>query len=62
VACFGLGSIIGMASLSFVASYPLKALERGAGWLNQATLAAIGGFALYIGVDLMAESWPGLGF
>ena len=62
VACFGLGSIVGMASLSFVASFPLKALERGAGWLNTAAMTAIGCFAFYIGVGLMADSWPALGF
>ena len=61
VLSFGLGSILGMAALSFVASYPLKALERGAAWLHTATLAAIGGFAILIGGGLIAGSWPGLG-
>ena len=61
VLSFGLGSIVGMAALSFVASYPLKALEKGAAWLHTATLAAIGGFAILIGGGLMAGSWAGLG-
>lgn len=62
VLSFGAGSIVGMAALSFVASYPLKALERGAAWLHTATLAAIGAVAVLIGGGLMAESWAGLGY
>lgn len=57
VAFFGLGSIIGMAALSFVASYPLRALERAAGWLNAAAMAAIGCTAILIGANLIVESW-----
>lgn len=57
VAFFGLGSIIGMAALSFVVSYPLRALERTAGWLNRAALAAIGGIAIVIGASLVVENW-----
>ena len=62
VACFGLGSVIGMAALSFIASFPLQALRRGAAWLNHAALGAIGCVAFYVGMDLMAGSWPALGF
>lgn len=58
---FGIGSILGMAALSMVASYPLAVLQRGAAWLNTAALATVGGFAVIIGARLMAESWPGLG-
>lgn len=61
IACFGLGSILGMATLSFVASFPLKAVERGAAWADSAVTTAIGGFALYIGAGLIAETWPALG-
>lgn len=56
VAAFGIGSITGMAALSFVVSYPLKALQQGAGWLNTATTVAIGCVALFIGGNLMIES------
>lgn len=62
VACFGLGSIIGMAALSFVASFPLKAAERSAAGLNTATVAAIGIFAILIGGNTILESWPLIGF
>ena len=62
VLSFGLGSIIGMAALSFVASYPLKLLEKGAGWLDTAVMAAIGGFAVLIGGSLVIESAGALGF
>jgi hypothetical protein len=56
VAVFGLGSIIGMAALSFVVSFPLTALQRGAAWLNTATMIAIGCLAVVIGGGLIVES------
>ena len=56
VLAFGVGSILGMAALSFVASYPLKVLQRGAGWLDSAVVAGIGLFALFIGGRLIVES------
>ena len=62
VLSFGLGSIIGMAALSFVASYPLKLLEKGAGWLDTAVMAAIGSFAVLIGGGLVIENSAMLGF
>ena len=62
VLSFGLGSIIGMAALSFVASYPLKLLEKGAGWLDTAVMAAIGSFAVLIGGGLVIGSAGALGF
>jgi len=60
VLAFGLGSIVGMAALSFVASYPLRLLERGAGWFNLATTASIGCAAVIIGTRLFAGSWAAL--
>lgn len=57
VASFGVGSIVGMAALSFVASYPLRVLERAAGWLNVSAMIAIGSFAIIIGADLVLENW-----
>jgi hypothetical protein len=56
VAAFGLGSIAGMAALSFVVSFPLTALQRGAAWLSTATTVAIGALALFIGGHLLVES------
>jgi hypothetical protein len=62
VVAFGVGSIAGMAALSLVASFPLKALERAAGWLSQAVMAAVGAFAVLIGGHLVVESVATLGF
>jgi hypothetical protein len=62
VLSFGFGSILGMATLSFIASYPLKLLEKGTGWLDKAVMAAIGGFAVLIGGGLVIESAGALGF
>lgn len=56
VATFGIGSIIGMAALSFVVSFPLTAMQRGAAWLNLATTIAIGAMALFIGGELVVAS------
>lgn len=56
VAAFGIGSIIGMAVLSFIASWPLKALDRGAAWLDAAVMAAVGLFAIVIGGGLIVGS------
>lgn len=60
VLAFGAGSIIGMAAMSFVASYPLRFMERYSGWLNTATFACIGCVAIVIGGNLMSNSWQGL--
>lgn len=57
VACFGLGSIVGMAALTFAVSFPLRALERTASWLSGAALAAIGCTAVAIGAELVAANW-----
>lgn len=62
VACFGLGSIAGMATLSFVASFPLGAAARGARWLHTATMAVIGTFAVAIGANTAMASWAAMGF
>ena len=60
VLAFGAGSILGMASMSFVASYPLRLMERYAIWLNTAAFACIGCAAIVIGGSLMGDSWRGL--
>lgn len=62
IACFGLGSIAGMAALSFVASFPLNAAARGARWLHNATMAAIGLFAVSIGANMAMSNWGSIGF
>lgn len=62
IACFGLGSIAGMAALSFVASFPLSAAARSARWLHNATMAAIGLFAIAIGANIAMANWASIGF
>jgi len=57
VLAFGLGSILGMAALSFVASYPLQLLQRSAARFNAAAIACIGCAAVFIGGRLLAGSW-----
>lgn len=56
VALFGLGSILGMAALSFVASWPLMAVERKARWLHRALTLGAGGLALALGISIMVET------
>ena len=60
VLAFGTGSILGMAALSFVASYPLRFLEKNASWLNTAGLATVGCAAVIIGMGLVVENWLAL--
>lgn len=62
IACFGLGSIAGMAALSLVASFPLNAAARSARWLHNATMATIGLFAIAIGANIAFTSWSSVGF
>jgi sulfite exporter TauE/SafE len=57
VLAFGAGSIIGMAALSFVASFPLKLMEHSAGWFNTAAVTCIGCSAVFIGGGLIVENW-----
>lgn len=60
VSAFGVGSIIGMAVLSFIASYPLRWLERGAQWISTTAYVSIAAFAIIVGVNLMAHSWAAM--
>ena len=62
IACFGVGSMAGMAALSLVASFPLNAAAKGARWLHTATMAAIGLFAIAIGSETALASWSAIGF
>lgn len=60
IVAFGLGSILGMASLSFVASYPLRFMALSAGWFNTAATISIGSAAVFVGGRLFAGSWGSL--
>jgi ABC-type nickel/cobalt efflux system permease component RcnA len=57
VLAFGTGSIVGMAILSFVISYPLRWAERCADWVNTAAFVSIGCVAIFIGGNLIVHSW-----
>lgn len=57
VVAFGTGSIIGMAALSFVASYPLRLMDRYAAWFGRLAFACIGSAAIVIGASLIGDSW-----
>lgn len=56
VAVFGLGSILGMAALSFVAAWPLGAAERHAKWIHSGLSLGAAALAVFLGVDVMAET------
>ncbi len=58
VIAFGAGSILGMAALTFVVSYPLRWMERCTTWLNTAAFISIGCVAILIGGSLLGKSWP----
>ena len=64
VAVFGLGSILGMAALSFVAAWPLCAAERRAKWLHGGLSVGAAVIAIGLGFDVMLETggvaWGGL--
>lgn len=57
VAAFGVGSILGMAGLTFVVSYPLRWMEHCANWVNTATFVGIGCAAILVGGHLLRHSW-----
>lgn len=57
VVAFGAGSILGMAALSFVVSYPLRWMERCANWVSTTAFVGIGCAAIAIGANLLGQSW-----
>lgn len=57
VVAFGTGSIIGMAALSFIVSFPLRWMERCANWVNTAAFVSIGCAAIIVGGNLLGHSW-----
>ncbi|MBX2805811.1 MAG: urease accessory protein [Hyphomicrobiales bacterium] len=58
VAVFGIGSICGMAMLTFVVAWPMKFAERSARWLHGRAHAAIGMVAIALGGMLIVETLP----
>ena len=60
VLLFGVGSLLGMTVLSFVASWPLGLAERAANWLHRGITIAIAGGATALGVYAMVVQWPAI--
>lgn len=56
VILFGLGSMVGMASLSLIASWPLGFAERSAAWLHRSLSAAIGCLAIMLGLRALLNN------
>ncbi len=55
---FGIGSILGMATLTFAASWPLKLAESAASRLLLAVQIGAASVAVFIGISVMFESAP----
>jgi cytochrome c biogenesis protein CcdA len=60
ILAFAIGSIVGMASLSFIASYPIGAMEKCASWINSAAMATIGCASVIIGINIFTVNWLAL--
>lgn len=56
IVLFGVGSVLGMATLTFVASWPLSAVEGRARWLHGCLSTGAGVLAMGLGVDVMIET------
>ncbi len=55
---FGIGSILGMATLSWVVSWPLRLAERAANRLFLTLRLGVAGVAIWLGVSVVAETGP----
>ncbi len=55
---FGLGSILGMALLTFSASWPLRLSEFSAGKIFRYVQIAVAGIAIFIGFNVIGEFIP----
>lgn len=60
VIAFGIGSILGMAALTVVISYPLRWMERCANWVTTTAFVTIGCVAILVGGELSRQSWIAL--
>jgi hypothetical protein len=57
VAVFGVGSVMGMAALSFIASFPLRWIERCTNLVSTSAFVAIGCAAIVVGGNMIRHSW-----
>ncbi len=58
VLIFGIGSILGMATLTFAASWPLKMAEKSIAGMLRVIQVGVASFAIFIGFKVMFESAP----
>ncbi|MGH1420528.1 MAG: high frequency lysogenization protein HflD [Hyphomonas sp.] len=58
VGMFGIGSIIGMAALTYAVAWPLSWVERGMGWAYGALRLSAAALAFGMGVYLILETSP----
>lgn len=58
VMVFGIGSIFGMALLTYAVSWPMRLSEKTAGRFFTAVQGVIACFAIYIGASVMVENGP----
>jgi len=56
VTVFGMGSILGMAALSFVAAWPLGAIERNAKLVHRFLSVGAAALAITLGIGVMMET------
>ncbi len=57
VIVFGIGSILGMALLSYTMAWPLNAVQRRITWLGRSLSVAAGIVAIAVGIRIMMETW-----
>ncbi len=58
VAVFGVGSIVGMGFLSFVAAWPLAGIERHAAIAHRLLAGGAGAVAIFIGAEIIISTGP----
>ncbi len=58
IALFGLGSVLGMAALTWSASWPLRLAERAATRFFRMVQLGVAGGAIFIGIRVIAENGP----
>ena len=60
VAVFGIGSILGMALLSYTVAWPLTAVQQRITWVWRGLSVAAGIVAITVGVGIMTETWAAM--
>ncbi len=58
VLAFGVGSILGMAALTYTVAWPLAWVEKGMNWMHTALTVSAAGLAIAIGGLILIETSP----